>query len=69
MLPARVFAGPFAVADGPRDPRGRRLGGAGTRLTLACAVGYLRALEAGGIALERARSFIYFASPPTRINS
>ena len=54
------FAGPFAVADG------RVIHAAGgseaqeLAFTLACAVAYLRALEAGGIALERARSFIYF---------
>ena len=54
------FAGPFAIADGrPIHAAG---GSEAQELTfaLACAVAYLRALEAHGIPLDDARSYIYF---------
>ncbi len=59
-LAGQGFAGPFAVADG------RVIHAAGgseaqeLAFTLASAVAYLRALEQGGIALDDARSLIYF---------
>ena len=59
-LARQGFAGPFAAADG------RVIHAAGgseaqeLAFTLASAVAYLRALEQGGIALENARSMIYF---------
>jgi methylmalonyl-CoA mutase len=59
-LAGQDFAGPFAVADG------RVIHAAGgseaqeLAFALASAVAYLRAMEQGGIALESARSFIYF---------
>src|SRR5262249_59828067 len=61
-LAAQGFRGPFAPADG------RVIHGAGgseaqeLAYVLAVAVGYLRALEAGGIALDAARRMGYF--PP-----
>jgi methylmalonyl-CoA mutase len=59
-LAVQGFAGPFAVADGrvvhaAGGSEAQELG-----FTLACAVAYLRALEAGGIALDQARRFVYF---------
>ncbi|HEX2215374.1 MAG TPA: methylmalonyl-CoA mutase family protein, partial [Xanthobacteraceae bacterium] len=59
-LAGQGFAGPFAVADArPVHAAGgseaQELG-----FALACAVAYLRALEAAGIKLEDARRFIYF---------
>jgi methylmalonyl-CoA mutase len=59
-LAAQGFTGPFAVADGrPVHAAGgseaQELG-----FMLAVAVAYLRALEAGGIALDDARRFLYF---------
>ncbi len=59
-LAGQGFAGPFAVADG------RVIHAAGgseaqeLAFTLASAVAYLRAMEQGGIALDDARSLIYF---------
>jgi methylmalonyl-CoA mutase len=59
-LRAQGFRGPFAAADG------RLINNAGgseaqeLAYALAVAVEYLRALEAGGIALDAARSMIYF---------
>jgi methylmalonyl-CoA mutase len=59
-LAGQGFAGPFAAADG------RVIHAAGgseaqeLAFALASAIAYLRALEQGGIALEDARSLIYF---------
>jgi methylmalonyl-CoA mutase len=59
-LAGQRFRGPFAAADG------RVIHAAGgseaqeLALVLAAAVAYLRALEAGGIALDAARRMIYF---------
>jgi methylmalonyl-CoA mutase len=57
---ARGFAGPFAVADARVV---HAAGGSEVQelaFALAAAVAYLRALEAGGIALDDARRFIAF---------
>jgi methylmalonyl-CoA mutase len=59
-LAAAGFGGPFAVADGrvihnAGGSEAQELG-----FALASAVAYLRALEAGGMALEAARGAIYF---------
>lgn len=59
-LASQGFAGPFAVADGRAihaagGSEAQELG-----FALACAIAYLRALEAGGIALDDARRSIYF---------
>ena len=59
-LAGQGFGGPFAAADGRIVTMPRRLGGAGARLVLAVAVAYLRALEAGGIALDAARTHDLF---------
>ncbi len=59
-LAARGFAGPFAVADARVV---HAAGGSEVQelaFALAVAVAYLRALEAGGIALDDARRFIAF---------
>src|SRR5262249_29635588 len=59
-LMKRGFKGPFALADGrPVHDAG---GSEAQELAfaLAIAVAYLRALEAGGIALDRARAAISF---------
>src|SRR5262249_52898695 len=59
-LASEGFAGPFAVADGRVI---HNTGGSEAQelaFVLACAVAYLRALEAGGIALDAARRMIYF---------
>lgn len=59
-LKAQGFAGPFAVADG------RAIHAAGgseaqeLAFVLAVAVAYLRALEAGGVALDEARRMVFF---------
>ena len=63
-LAGQGYKGPFAVADG------RAIHDAGgseaqeLAFAVAVALAYLRALEAGGIALEDARRMIYF--PPRR---
>jgi methylmalonyl-CoA mutase len=56
----RGFAGPFALADGRavHDAGGSEV--QELAFALALALAYLRALEAGGIALERARAAISF---------
>src|SRR5437764_1389846 len=59
-LAADGFRGPFAVADGRVI---HNAGGAEAQelaFALGCAVSYLRALEAQGIALDAARRMIYF---------
>jgi methylmalonyl-CoA mutase len=59
-LAGQGFRGPFAVADGRVI---HNAGGAEAQelaFALASAVAYLRALEAGGIALDAARRMIYF---------
>jgi methylmalonyl-CoA mutase len=59
-IASQGFTGPFAVADG------RPIHAAGgseaqeLAFTLACAVSYLRALEARGIPLDDARNYIFF---------
>jgi methylmalonyl-CoA mutase len=59
-LAGQGYKGPFAVADG--RPIHNAGGSEAQELAFAVAVGlaYLRALEAGGIALEDARRMIYF---------
>jgi len=54
------FAGPFAVADGRPVHAAGGSEAQELAFVLANAVAYLRALEAGGIALETARRLIYF---------
>jgi methylmalonyl-CoA mutase len=59
-LAAQGFAGPFVAADARAI---HNAGGSETQelaFALACAVAYLRALEAGGIALNDARRFVFF---------
>jgi methylmalonyl-CoA mutase len=59
-LMGRGFKGPFALADGRpvHDAGGSEV--QELAFTLAVAVAYLRALEAGGIALEQARTALSF---------
>ena len=54
------FRGPFAVADGRIIHNAGGSEAQELAFALASAVAYLRALEAGGIALEAARDAIYF---------
>ncbi len=54
------FRGPFAVADGRIIHNAGGSEAQELAFALASAVAYLRALEAGGIALETARDEIYF---------
>lgn len=54
------FRGPFAVADGRIIHNAGGSEAQELAFALASAVAYLRALEAGGIALETARDAIYF---------
>jgi len=54
------FRGPFAVADGRVIHNAGGSEAQELAFTLGCAVTYLRALEAGGIALDAARRMIYF---------
>ena len=59
-LAAEGFRGPFSVADGRVI---HNAGGSESQelaFALACAVAYLRALEAGDVPLEAARRMIYF---------
>ena len=64
-VPARSAAWKRRVSGavrGRRRPRGsrcRRIGSAGTGVRAGVGVAYLRALEAGGIALDAARGMIY----------
>lgn len=54
------FRGPFAVADGRVIHNAGGSEAQELAFALASAVGYLRALEAGGMALDAARDAIYF---------
>jgi methylmalonyl-CoA mutase len=54
------FRGPFAVADGRVIHNAGGSEAQELAFALASAVAYLRALEAGGIALDAARQMIYF---------
>jgi methylmalonyl-CoA mutase len=57
---AEGFAGPLAVADGRVVHAAGGSEAQELAFVLATAVAYLRAMEAGGIALDDARAFIYF---------
>ncbi len=57
---AQGFRGPFAVADGRVIHNAGGSEAQELAFALASAVTYLRALEAGGIALDAARRMIYF---------
>jgi methylmalonyl-CoA mutase len=59
-LAAQGFRGPFAVADGRVIHNAGGSEAQELAYALAVAVAYLRALEVGGIALDAARSMIYF---------
>jgi methylmalonyl-CoA mutase len=59
-LAADGFRGPFAVADGRIIHNAGGSEAQELAFTLSCAVSYLRALEASGMALESARDAIYF---------
>ena len=59
-LAAQGFRGPFAVADGRVIHNAGGSEAQELAYVLAVAVAYLRALEAGGIALDAARGMIYF---------
>src|SRR2546421_1489149 len=59
-LAGQEFRGPFAVADGRVVHNAGGSEAQELAFALGCAVAYLRALEAGGIALDTARRMIYF---------
>jgi methylmalonyl-CoA mutase len=59
-LAAQGFRGPFAAADGRVIHNAGGSEAQELAYLLAVAVAYLRALEAGGIALDAARGMIYF---------
>jgi methylmalonyl-CoA mutase len=59
-LAAKGFRGPFACADGRLVHNAGGSEAQELAYVLAVALEYLRALEAGGIALERARAMLYF---------
>jgi methylmalonyl-CoA mutase len=59
-LMAQGFRGPFACADGRLIHNAGGSEAQELAYVLAVALEYLRALEAGGIALERARTMVYF---------
>jgi methylmalonyl-CoA mutase len=59
-LAAQGFRGPFACADGRLIHNAGGSEAQELAYVLAVALEYLRALEAGGIALERARTMVYF---------
>jgi methylmalonyl-CoA mutase len=59
-LTAQGFRGPFACADGRLIHNAGGSEAQELAYALAVAVQYLRALEAGGIALDAARAMIYF---------
>ena len=59
-LAAQGFIGPFAVADARPVHAAGGSEAQELAFALANAVAYLRALEAGGIALDEARRFIFF---------
>ncbi len=69
-LTAKGFRGPFAVADGRVIHNAGGSEAQELAYALAVAVQYLRALEAGGIALDAARSACSISvSPPTSTSS
>ena len=59
-LASQGFRGPFAVADGRVIHNAGGSEAQELAFTLGSAVTYLRALEAGGVALDAARRMIYF---------
>jgi methylmalonyl-CoA mutase len=59
-LAAEGFRGPFAVADGRVIHNAGGSEAQELAFVLASAIAYLRALEAGGVALNAARGMIYF---------
>ena len=59
-LAEQGFRGPFAVADGRIIHNAGGSEAQELAFALAAAVAYLRALEAGGVALDAARGMIYF---------
>jgi methylmalonyl-CoA mutase len=59
-LAGQGFRGPFAVADGRAVHNAGGSEAQELAFLLGCAVTYLRALEASGIALDAARRMIYF---------
>ena len=59
-LAGEGFRGPFAVADGRIVHNAGGSEAQELAFAIASAVAYLRALEAGGVALDAARSMIYF---------
>jgi methylmalonyl-CoA mutase len=59
-LAGEGFTGPFAVADGRVVHAAGGSEAQELAFVLAVAIAYLRAMEAGGIALDDARRFIYF---------
>jgi methylmalonyl-CoA mutase len=59
-LAAKGYAGPFAVADGRVIHNAGGSEAQELAYALATALAYLRALEAGGLALDDARRMIYF---------
>ena len=68
-LAGQGFRGPFAVADGRIVHNAGGSEAQELAFALGSAVAYLRALEAGGIALDAARGMIYFRLRPTPTNS
>jgi methylmalonyl-CoA mutase len=59
-LAGQGFLGPFAVADGRAVHNAGGSEAQELAFAIASAAAYLRALEAGGIALDKARGMIYF---------
>jgi methylmalonyl-CoA mutase len=59
-LAAQGFVGPFAAADGRAVHAAGGSEAQELAFSLTCAVEYLRAMEAGGIALDDAERFIFF---------
>ncbi len=59
-LVTRGFRGPFAIADGRVVHNAGGSEAQELAFVLAVAVAYLRALEAGGIALDQARDMVFF---------
>ena len=59
-LAGQGFAGPFAAADARIIHNAGGSEAQELAFAIACAVDYLRALEAGGVALDVARGMIYF---------
>src|SRR5262249_61004694 len=63
-LTAQGFRGPFAAVDGRAIHNAGGSEAQELAYALAVAVAYLRALEAGGIALDAARRLVYFRPAP-----